>query len=110
MPKAAARQWLLEERLPEGFQKPKTPISLSSTGVLSAKILAAKGLGGLFGSDVSGSSSPPVVKPMEAMPVAPKPMAPMPMAPMPAAQGDFPAPASTAPITGSRKACSMHKK
>lgn len=66
--KAAARQWLLEERLPDGFQRPKTPISLFTTTTLSAKILAAKTAEGLFGgaakilgdafSAISGSSSP----------------------------------------------------
>jgi Peroxidase, family 2 len=42
VPKSAARQWLLEERLPDGWKKPPYQITLASTTLLSGKIVAAK--------------------------------------------------------------------
>jgi hypothetical protein len=73
VPKAAARQWLLEERLPDGFKKPQNAITLGRTGILSAQILAAKKLGGIFGDEPEPASTPAAVKPgakVDAMPDA----------------------------------------
>jgi Peroxidase, family 2 len=55
-PKAFVREWFADERLPSGWVKPATPISLQTTGVLSAKIreLAA----GIRGGAAPTASSP----------------------------------------------------
>jgi len=56
VPKSAAKRWLLDEQLPEGWVKPKQVISGSSTTTLAGKVLAAKALNGA-GSAIEGAAA-----------------------------------------------------
>jgi hypothetical protein len=47
IPKKAAKQWLEEERLPDGWKRPETVISFASTTGLAARVVAAKTLGNI---------------------------------------------------------------
>jgi len=47
VPKSAAKQWLLDERLPDGWKRPPQQISLASTTGLAARVVAITSLGSI---------------------------------------------------------------
>jgi len=57
IPKAAAKRWLLDEQLPEGYTRPPKMITAASTTGLAGKITAARTVAGVGSTVLEGAAA-----------------------------------------------------